>query len=252
MMTSDDAGLNWNAKYNVTKNDLLAGGYWPYADINAVIDTDGRLHIVWAARPHVNLTGAGGSVIDPHMDYPLFPFGSRILHWSDEAETGSAMDDNYVTIVRDGMANWELPPMVDSMCVGGAWHSMSLNLPHIGQCDDKLYVTFAQFQDVANGVWDNCHISAWTQNIGSGSANANLYFSVSPMANGGLNWDPARLLTGFTPRCDTADASDPNDPVDPTATSVCHSHFYNSMTRWGMDISGGGDFTNAYVVKDPS
>ncbi|MEE8404375.1 MAG: hypothetical protein V3S17_03185, partial [candidate division Zixibacteria bacterium] len=120
MMTSDDAGLNWNAKYNVTKNDLASTdlNWWPYADINAVIDTQGRLHIVWAARPHQNLTGVLGSVIDPQMDYPLFPFGSRILHWSDEAETGAAMDDNYITPVRDGMADWTQPPMIDSMCIG--------------------------------------------------------------------------------------------------------------------------------------
>jgi len=129
---------------------------------------------------------------------------------------------------------------------------MSLNLPQIGQCDDKLYVTFSQFQDVANGVWDNCHISAWTQGVTNGTANANLYFSVSPMSNGGLNWDPARLLTDFTPNCDTAETGNPDVPVDPSATSVCHSHFYNSMTRWGMDISGGGDFTNAVVVSNPS
>ncbi|RKX20764.1 MAG: hypothetical protein DRP51_05235, partial [Candidatus Zixiibacteriota bacterium] len=251
MMTSDDAGLNWNSKYNVTKNDITSTSlnWWPYADINAVIDTEGRLHIVWAARAHQNLTGDPGTVIDPQMDYPLFPMGSRILHWSDEGETVGALNDNYVTIVRDGMADWT---EMDSICTGGAWHSMSLNLPQIGQCDDKLYVTFSQFQDVANGIWDNCHISAWTQNIGTGSANANLYFSVSTMANGGLNWDPARLLTDFTPRCDTAYTSDPSDPVDPTATSVCHSHFYNSMSRWGMDISGGGNFTNAVVVSDPS
>ncbi|MCP4608633.1 MAG: hypothetical protein GY845_07955, partial [Planctomycetes bacterium] len=248
-MSSLDGGVTWGGKYNISKNDILTDGWWPYADVNAVIDTEGRLHVVYAARPFENLTGVFGSVTDPQMNYPMFPMGSRILHWSDDGEIVGTdnLDDNYITIVRDGMSDWT---EMDSICVGGAWHSMSLNLPHIGQCDDKLYVTFAQFQDVANGVWDNCHISAWTQNITAGSANANLYFSVSPMTNGGLNWDPARLLTDFTPRCDTGHTSDPFDPVDPTATNVCHSHFYNSMTRWGMDISGGGDFTNAVVVKD--
>ncbi len=250
-MVSMDAGLTWGAKYNISKNDITVGGWWPYADLNAVIDTDGRLHVVYAARQHVNLTGEFGTVLAPQMDYPLYPMGSRILHWSDDAETigSDNLDDNYITIVKDAMADFT---EMDSICIGGAWHSMALNLPQIGQCDDKLYVSFAQFQDVANGVWDNCHISAWTQNIGAGSANANLYFSVSPMLNGGLNWDPARLLTDFTPRCDTGHTSDPTDPVDPSATNVCHSHFYNSMTRWGMDISGGGDFTNAVVVSDPS
>ena len=250
-MTSMNGGVTWSGKYNISKNNkATGGGWWPYADINAFIDTDGRLHVVYAARPHVNLTGVDGTVLAPQMDYPMYPMGSRILHWSDDAEaTGPALNDNYITIVRDGMADWT---EMDDICVGGAWHTMSLNLPQIGQCDDKLYVTFAQFQDVANGVWDNCHVSNWTQNISAGSANANLYFSVSPMSNGGLNWDPARLLTDFTPRCDTGSTADPTDPVDPTATSVCHSHFYNSMTRWGMDITGGGNFTNAVVVSDPS
>lgn len=250
-MVSMDAGATWGSKYNISKNSITdENGWWPYADISAVIDTDGRLHVVYAARPFQNLTGVAGGPADPQMNYPLFPMGSRILHWSDDAETIGTdnLDDNYITIVRDGMADWT---EMDSICVGGAWHSMALNLPSIGQCDDKLYVTFAQFQDVANGIWDNCHVSAWTQNITAGSANANLYFTVSPMSNGGLNWDPARLLTDFTRRCDTAETGNPGVPVDPTATNVCHSHFYNSMTRWGMN-SDGGDFANAVRVSDPA
>jgi len=60
------------------------------------------------------------------------------------------------------------------------------------------------------------------------------------------------LLTDFTPRCDTAETGNPGVPVDPLAENVCHSHFYNSMTRWGMHVEGGDDFTNAVVVSDPS
>ena len=229
-MVSDDGGQSWSSKYNITKMDSLIGGWVPLGDVSTVIDTDGRLHVVYAARQFIN-TNNGQPQSPQNMEWPQFPLASRIYHWSDEGEMwDSGLDDNYITVVRDGAWDWS---DYDEICFGGEWNRMSLTKPMISQCDDKLYVLFAQYQDPDNGVIDNCHINNWNNNDYLGSANAVLYFTVSPMSNGGLNWDPARMLTDFTPICDTAETGNPEIPVDPMASSVCHSHGWPSMSRWG-------------------
>ena len=227
---SMNGGETWGSNVNITRTDSTVGGWVPLSDVSAVIESDGDLHIVYAARPFVNEDGIPQSVTD--MDWTLFPIGSRILHWSDADPT-----PEYITIIKNYMADWT---DYDSICIGGAWSSMGLTKPMISECAGRLYVIWAQYQAVDKGLWDDCHITAWTENRYSGSANAQLYFSVSD--NNGRNWDPARMLTGFTQRCDTADS--------PESDVVCHSHGWPSMTRWGMDTTGtGDDFDNAVIVK---
>ncbi|MCP4704363.1 MAG: hypothetical protein GY865_07115, partial [candidate division Zixibacteria bacterium] len=239
---SMDGGATWGDKFNVTQNDFLDKGWAPLSDLSALIDSDGRLHVVYSARQFVNTNN--GSLQNPEdMDWPLFPMASRIFHWSDE----NASPD-YISVIKDAAHDWT---KFDSICMGGQWSMMSVTKPMISQCDDKLYVLFSQYQDIKNGIWDNCHMTNWTNSEYIGSANSTLHFTISDMINGGLNWDPARVLTDFTPRCDTGHTADPNDPVDPLAETVCHSHGWPSITRVGMDISTGGSFSNAVVVSDP-
>lgn len=236
-MISTDAGVNWGAKHNVTRTDSTVGGFVMLSDMSALIDTTGRLHVVWAARPTGGLEqgATGASALD--WEWPLFPFASRVLHWSDEY-LGDPNETDYITVVKDGTWDWT---DLDTLCVGGAWHSMALNNPMISQCDDKLYVVYAQFQDLDNGIWDNCDVRAFDGDI-NGSANGMLYFSVSTMNNGGLNWDPGRELTGMTQRCD-ADGG--------TTAPDCHSHFWHSVARYGMqNDAADDDFSGATVVDD--
>ncbi len=241
---SMDGGVTWGDKFNITQADYLDKGWAPLSDLSALIDSDGRLHVVYSARQFVN-TNDGAPQEPLEMDWPLFPMASRVFHWSDEYAA-----PDYISIVKDASNDWT---KYDSICMGGQWSMMSLTKPMISQCDDKLYVLFSQYQDVKNGIWDNCHITNWTESNYIGSANSTLHFSISDMVNGGLNWDPARALTAFTARCDTAFTGDPLDPVDPLAETVCHSHSSPSMTRFGMDIGDGPDngFANAVVVSDP-
>lgn len=241
-MISDDAGVSWGATHNISQTDSTVGGFVILGDMSGVIDTDGRLHVVWAARPTGPLSpgATGASALD--WEWPRFPFSSRVLHWSDQY-LGDANEKDFITVVKDGTWDWitEDDPTDDTICWGGAWHSMALNNPSISQCDDKLYVVFSQFQDLDNGVWDNCHERNFTTGEYDGSANGLLFFSVATMSNGGLNWDPSRPLTGLTQRCDTLGGS-----------NQCHSHFWHSTARYGMQNSGSDNFTAATVVQDPS
>ncbi len=245
-LISEDGGATWGAKHNVSRVDSSQGGMAVLGDINALIDTEGHLHIVWAARPTGNLQSGftGSSATD--WEWPLFPFASRILHASDQY-FGFPGEENYISIVKDMTRDWLTPedPSDDTICFGGAWHQMSLNQPMLSQCDDKLYVLFSQFQDLENGVWDNCHIRNWNGDDHFGSANGLLYFSVSAMASGGTTWDPARPLTGYTQRCDTL--GNPHGITD-----YCHSHFWPSIARYGMEVNPEDNFNNAIIVQDPS
>ncbi len=241
-MISTDAGDNWGAVHNISQTDSTVGGFVILGDMSGLIDTDGRLHVVWAARPTGQLEQGLSGAHATEWQWPGFPFASRILHWSDEY-LGDPNEKDYVTIIKDGTRDWitEDDLTDDTTCIGGAWHQMSLNQPMLSQCDDKLYTVFSQFQDLDNGVWDNCNERNWSRGDYMGSANGQLYFSVSTMNNGGLNWDPARPLTAPTPRCDTLGGA-----------NQCHSHFWHSTARYGMQTDVLDDFSDAVVVQHPS
>ena len=247
IMVSEYGGETWSDKYNITKNDSLTGGWAPLSDISAVIDADGYLHVVYAARQYIN-TDEGSPQLPDDMDWPYFPMASRILHWSDMGESvGPALDDNFITVVKDMHFNWDDYP---DCCPGGKWSWMSLAKPMISQCDNKLYVLYNQYQDPQNGIYENCHISRYTGEYYYGAANATLHLAVSD--NAGLNWDPSRALTDFTLRCDTGQTSSPEMPVDPEAWTVCHNHGWPSMARWGMHVEYTDDFDDAVIVNDVS
>ena len=231
---STDGGENWSATDNITEIDSTVGGWVCLADVGAVIDTAGQLHVVWAGRNMGSLEqGATGANATDWL-WPLFPFNSRIFHWTD-AYPGT----EYITIVQDG--SWDWTTFDTTTCWGGAWHSMSLNHPQISQCDTNLYVTFNQFHDLGNQIWRSCSQRYWDGFDREGSAQGNIWMKVATVRNAGLNWDPARMLTAFTGPCDTIGGA--------SGFPECHSHFYHSMAREGM-YNDYGDFGNAVVI-DP-
>ncbi|MCX6829809.1 MAG: hypothetical protein NT002_11095, partial [candidate division Zixibacteria bacterium] len=216
-MMSTDMGATWGPKVNVTKFDSSKAGWLAHTDMSALIDTQDKLHIIWDAREY---GPEGGGV------WRAF-FGSRLFHWDE--------GNNLVRTIKD--ANWDL---ADDGCTGGAWNEMSIVKMQISECDGNFYALFVQYNDIANGITNDCHQSNWTANNPSGSANGELFISVSD--NGGLNWDIARNLTNTrTPHCDTAGSGNP---------VICGSEMWPSMSRFGMDRSGG-DWTGIPIV-DPS
>ncbi|SYZ71884.1 exported hypothetical protein [Candidatus Zixiibacteriota bacterium] len=205
---------------NVTQFDSSQSGWLAHSDISALMDTNDKLHIIWNAREYS--PSGGGTWV--HF------YGSRLFHWDDGTST--------VRVIKD--ANWALP---DQTCTGGAWNEMSIVKMQISECDGKFYALFVQFNDIFHGITDDCHYTAFTAANQSGTANGELYISVSD--NDGFNWDIARNLTNsYTPRCDT---------VGNTGGHIeCDADQWPSMSRFGMDTLGSGaDFTGIPVI-DPS
>ncbi|MCX6829912.1 MAG: hypothetical protein NT002_11620 [candidate division Zixibacteria bacterium] len=216
-MMSTDMGDTWGPKVNVTKFDPSDTGWLAHTDMSALIGTDDKLHIIWNARD-----------VTPFPDGPDFNhfYGSRLFHWDE----GS----NLIRTIKD--ANWVL---ADDGCYGGAWNEMSITKMQISECAGKFYALFVMYNDYFNGITNDCHSSNWIGHR-NGSANGELFISVSD--NGGLIWDIARNLTNTrTPHCDTAGSGNP---------VICGSKVWPSMSRFGMDRSGG-DWTGIPIV-DPS
>nr|MBN2277873.1 hypothetical protein [candidate division Zixibacteria bacterium] len=222
-MISTDMGASWGSKVNMSAYDSTKGGWLSHGDMGVLIDSDDYLHIVWSAREIIPADEGLG-------EYTTF-YGSRLLHWDE-------LNDEIRT-VKD--ANWDITDEAynDSTCTGGAWNEISIVKPQISECDGKFYTIFVQFLDIANGIHDDCALLRWQGAGYSGTANGELYISVSD--NGGYNWDIARNLTNtYTPLCDTATGTE----------NPCESDHYPSMSRFGMEVVDG-DFTGVPVV-DPS
>ncbi|MCX6829917.1 MAG: hypothetical protein NT002_11645 [candidate division Zixibacteria bacterium] len=211
-MMSDNMGATWTPTVNVTKYNYVPdeSGWLAETDLSALIDTDDQLHIIWNAREAT-----------PSLDGPVFNHfhGCRLFHWDN--------GNNVITTIKD--ANWDIP---DSGCYGDVWNRMSIVKMQLSECDGKFYALFVQFNDIAHGIDNDCY-----RQMDEAAANGELYMSVSD--NGGLNWDIARNLTNtYTPHCDTIGAV------------ICGSEMWPSMSRFGMDKSGG-DWTGIPIV-DPS
>jgi len=222
-MTSTDMGLNWSPKFNITQWDSSQSGWAAHADLSALITTDDYLHIIWDAR-RTEPDPYGGLGYYPHF------YGSRLFHWDEF--------NNEIRTVKD--ANWD-PPFEDDWCHGGDWNEMSIVKMQLSECDGKLYALFVQFNDIANGITDDCHQRAFSRHEVSGTANGELYISVSD--NDGYNWDIARNLTNsYSSHCDSAPSLG--------GTLECDADMWPSMSRFGMYVTSG-DFTGVPVV-DPS
>jgi len=215
---SNDMGASWGADINVTKFDSAAGGGWAlHTDLSALIDTNDYLHVVWNARE--TPTNESGELVWPNF------YGSRIFHWSDDP----AQNDE-VRVVKD--ANWDPWALLEDgisgdWCHGGAWNEMSLVKMQISECDGKFYCLFVQFNDIFNGIDDDCHANAYAAGEVSGTANGELHVSVSD--NGGFNWDVSRNLTdSYTPSCEEG-------------VLECDADQWPSMSRFGMQVAAGDD-----------
>ncbi len=214
---------SWGPTINVTRTDSSQLSWMAQSDLSALYGTDDFLHIVWNARQFDFYT----------QTFPMLT-GSRIFHYSN-------LNPGVISVVKD--ANWDITEngANNYPCTGGAWNVMSLVKMSISECDGKFYCLFTQYNDYFNGVTDDCHNANWSANYGSGTANGELYISIS--RNGGRNWDIARNLTNsYSPHCDSA--------VALGGTLECQSDMWATMSRFGMN-SAGLNFT-AIPKVDPS
>lgn len=218
-MISNDMGVNWEWKNNITMFDSTMGGWLSQGDMSALIDSEDRLHVVWNARQVV----PSGIGLGSFANF----WGSRLFHWAEY---------NYeIRTITD--ANWDITEYADFTCTGGTWNDMSICKPMISECDGKFYTIFVQYQDLYNGIYDDCAERRFTHGDWQGTANGELYISVSD--NGGYNWDFARNLTQtYTPHCYEE------------GWPLCESEVFPSIPRFGMELTTG-DFSGIPIV-DPS
>jgi len=206
-MISNDQGVTWSPEVNLTNNVVGQAGYRPFTDLSVLIDSDDDLHIGWNGRVWPGSIPTGYSA-----------GRCRMFHWSE-----------LLPFIRT-VANLE---WTQTHCDGGAWQ-MNGSKMSVSECEGKLYYLWVQFNDIPNGINDDCAARG-----GPGAANGELFISVS--WDNGLTWDPARNLTyTYTPDCDSASGSG----------GACGSEHWPSMARFGFE-DYTGDWSGAELV-DPS
>jgi len=148
-MTSDDYGVSWNERVNVTNyidGELEEDEYRAYEDMSALIDQSGNLHIVW-----------GGSrwPTNVYTDNIARVSACRIFHWSENWP--------YIRTVHD--ADW------DQTGCDGTGYELNAAKMTISECRGKFYVIFTQFNDIPNGIDNDCSDNdgaAWHSDAANG------------------------------------------------------------------------------------
>jgi len=208
---SDDQGVTWHPRVNLTCNVDGEAGYRPYTDLSALMTSDENLHIVWSGRVWPADANTGGTV----------GFDCRIFHWSEDVPQ--------IRTVHN--AEWD-----QEVCNGGAWQ-MNVSKMSVSECDGRIYVLFVQFNDIPNGVTDDCAQRGIDGSDVVGSANGDLWICVS--ADNGLTWDQARNLTNsYSPGCDSLTG----------AVGPCESDHWPSMVRYGRQNTVDDDWGGAVYI----
>ena len=211
-MISNDGGLSWDPRVNITNNTYGEDGYRPYTDLSVLIDATNDAHVVWNARTWV-----------ADAPDPCEKRGGRIFHYSEG-----------IPMIRTVHPfDWE-----QTQCDGGAWNLNACKMT-VSECEDKLYCLFVQFNDIPAGRFDDC-ADPVNPSYPIGAANGDLWLSVS--TDNGLTWDKARNLTDtYTPDCDSSGGE--NGP--------CESEIYPSMVKFGTDYYGTWPSDPEFIL-DPS
>ncbi|MCH7690922.1 MAG: hypothetical protein IIA17_07760, partial [candidate division Zixibacteria bacterium] len=220
--SSDDYGISWNPRVNVTHFDTLTERWGPYNDITMLWTGDSpdeELHIAWVATD-----------IERYLSEGILGFGSRIYHWAE-----SFPNEGFGPRVA---AQLRQDPI---LC-----QPMSFNLllakPQLSQCNNNLYILFADLWDGHNGDPANpdCSQRAY-DGYYFGSVNGELMVSISD--NNGISWDlPHNLTNSFSPHCDSATG----------AVGQCESDHFASMAPYGFVTSASdGAVAGATVIPRP-
>ncbi|UCD62720.1 MAG: hypothetical protein JSW34_08105 [Candidatus Zixiibacteriota bacterium] len=221
IQVSNTQGVTWEPRQNISNVGIGQAGFKAYCDASILFDQSGYLHLIWHAVPWSADTcideGGFCFVEDFYLD------ASRVQHWSENIPyIRSIADHTYVPADSCG------PP---------AW-AVTVAKPGLAECNGRLYAMWAQFNDVPNGIHDDCAQWIYDQGVYYGGANSELWMSIS--ADGGMTWDAQRNLTNtYTPHC------------GPNSAYECESDYWATISRWGKQIGTGEDWSGAVVV-DPS
>ena len=200
-----------------TRHDLTnytGNSFRAWLEVNSLWDSADHLHIIWNGGENV-----GSSVSRT----------GRLFHWSDWNPS------NIYTMYN---ANFDAATL---KCVGGS-NVMNVGKFSIGECNGRLYGTFADWNDPnLSDSLDDCAKNGDP----SSSANAEVWFVVSKDLQG-KSWDkPRNLSNNMTPNCDTA-----------TATGgTCGDDRYSCLSEHGIDdalYAGTENWAPSGATYDPS
>lgn len=247
LQVSLDQGATWQPRINMTKrphpDSVDVNSFMPYIDLNLLIDEDDdEIHITWSGRFYEPGSGS-------------FPFACRLFHWSEAL--GFSTVNPYGDTKSRAVARTAHNAVWDQTdCNGGAWQ-MNLSKMTMSQCNGKHYIVFVMFNDIPNGINNDCAARAYTGG-GGGAANGDLWVVVSN--DGGITWDRARNLTkSFSGGDATTACQPPGGTTDP-----CEADQWPSSAPYGVNYAtspanvvvpdGGTDpgwYVDVMYVNDP-
>lgn len=217
---SDDQGVTWQPRQNLTQAPIGEPTFKGYADLSLLFDSEDNFHIVWVGTewPADTCLDNGGFCFTE--DVYTWMDKSRIFHWSEDLpHIRTICDHTYNPSDSCGPPKW---------AVNVAKMSLS-------ECNGRLYCLWSQFNDIPGGVDDDCALWAYEDYLWEGAANGDLWVSVS--ADGGLTWDAGRNLTNtYTPRC------------NPYGGTDCESDYFASMVRYGRENQVGENWSGTEIV----
>ncbi|UCG63179.1 MAG: hypothetical protein JSV52_07835 [Candidatus Zixiibacteriota bacterium] len=220
---SDDQGATWEPRVNLTRCPIGEAVYKAYPDLSLLFDQNSNLHIVWTSVPWPAdecIDDGGFCFTEPNYTWID---KARIFHWSEN-----------VPYIRPLCDHTYQP---SDSCGAPKW-AVNVGKLSVSECAGKLYCIWSQFNDIPNGIYDDCALWAYEEDLWEGAANADIWVSVS--ADAGMTWDRQRNLTNsYTPNC------------DPIEGENCQSDYWASMSRWGRQSQLEEDWSGAVVV-DPS
>ncbi len=221
---STDGGATWPAMG--TEQSLInidyspeAVNYMPWVEVIALYDSDGYLHIAYNAGETIDGASQG---IDP----------ARIYHWTNRVSGPNAGGSLSLVHIADFQG---LAPM----CARAGTNVTNAANVSMGECNNRLYMTWSQLGDPDVGDSLDCPVDA----LWDGEYNGDIYMSISLSLDGAL-WDRGRNLTNSkTPDCDSSVANS------------CDADNYASLSRHGMDVSSMGTtywsaVPEAFEVRD--
>ncbi|UCC44603.1 MAG: hypothetical protein JSU65_01350, partial [Candidatus Zixiibacteriota bacterium] len=209
---SSDAGLTWAPVTNLTNYDRTVFSRNPWVEVQPFYDSQGDLHILFEGNP------IPAGVYDSATFF-WGDFTTSLIHWSSKTQAFSRVANRDYGLVYN-----------TQVCGMGGANTHYLAFYDIAECNGRLYVTYAGWQDLyGTGTIDDCASSFGDAPSRIYQANGELYMHVSSSLDG-LLWDAPRNLTNtYTPGCDSA-----------AGGGECMNDTKTRMARVGMDSAAYG------------
>jgi len=221
--TSNNYGVSWNHRQNVTHNSAATADWMPYKDFDALWDKNDELHIAWVASDWQRFL---------LEDYPGFK--ARIYHWTESF--GNDMTDVNASTSRVAAAQNQ-----DPILCNGNPNNLNLAKLQLSECNNNFYCLFVDLWDGhSNPSNPDCSQRGYNGDP-FGSVNGELMVSISD--DNGMSWDlPHNLTNSPTPHCDSVGGT-----VGP-----CDSDHWPSMPPHGFaTTTADGAVDGAMILPRP-